>query len=183
MKYWALIICLVFVLGCQHKPPVEKVVAKIGDYVITQEEFEDAFKSSSFGIQDSAESRQVFLDNMINQKLIILDARAKGLDKNKDFLHMIQNFWEQSLLTVALREKSKEINSGTVQISSQEVQTVYDQMFKDGRVDKSLNDVYPQIQSMLTRQKESEKFNQWVKDLRQKTTVEIHQEYLKPGLY
>ncbi len=183
MKYWALIICLVFVLGCQPKPPAEKIVAKIGDYVITQEEFEDAFKSSSYGIQDSAASRQVFLDNMINQKLIIIDARAKGLDKNKDFLRMIQSFWEQSLLTVALREKSKDISLETTQISSQEVQAVYDQMVKDGKTAKSLNDVYPQIQSMLTRQKESEKINQWVNGLRQKTAVEIHQEYLKPGLY
>ena len=183
MKYWSLIIGLVFVLGCQSKPPVGKIVAKIGDYVITKEEFEDVFKSSSYGIQDNVASRQVLLDNMINQKLIILDARAKGLDKNKDFLHMIQSFWEQSLLTIALREKSKDISPGTTQISSQEVQAVYDQMVKDGKTDKSLNDVYPQIQSILTKQKESEKLNQWVNDLRQKTTVEIHQEYLKPGLY
>ena len=183
MKYWSLMIGLAFVLGCQPKPPVGKIVAKIGDYVITKGEFEEAFKSSSYGFQDNAASRQVFLDNMINQKLIILDARAKGLDKNKDFLQMIQNFWEQSLLTVALREKSKDFSPGTTQISSQEAQAIYDQMVKDGKTDKSLNDVYPEIQSMLTRQKESEKLNQWVNDLRQKTTVEIHQEYLKPGLY
>ncbi len=108
MKRWPLIIGLIFVLGCQPKPPAEQAIAKVGDYVISREEFEDAFKSSSYGTQDNAASRQAFLNNMINQKLIILDARAKGLDKDKDFLRMIQNFWEQSLVTVALQQKTRE---------------------------------------------------------------------------
>jgi len=107
MKYWPLMIGLAFMLGCQPKP-AEHVVAKIGDYTITHEEFEDAFKSSSYGTQDNAASRQAFLNNMINQKLIILDAQTRGLDKDKDFLRMIENFWEQSLVTVALQQKTRE---------------------------------------------------------------------------
>ena len=107
MKHLLCLIALVFFLGCQSKP-AEKVVVKIGDYVVTREEFDDAFKSSSYGAHDDPVSRQAFLQNMINQKLIILDAQARGLDKDKDFLRMIQNFWEQSLVTVALQSKTKE---------------------------------------------------------------------------
>ena len=108
MKFWPLILALAFVLGCQPKPSAEKTVARIGDYVITQEDFDEAYKSSSYALQDSAAARQAFLENMINQKLIILDAQARGLDRDKNFLRMIENFWEQSLLTVALQEKTKE---------------------------------------------------------------------------
>jgi len=48
------------------------------------------------------------LNNMINQKLILLDAEKKGLDKNKEFLKMVENFWQQSLLTMAMQEKVRE---------------------------------------------------------------------------
>ena len=45
---------------------------------------------------------------MINQKLILLDAEKRGLDKNKEFLKMVENFWQQSLLTMAMQEKAKD---------------------------------------------------------------------------
>ena len=49
-----------------------------------------------------------FLKNMITQKLILLDAERRGLDRDPQFLKMIENFWQQSLLTFALQEKTKE---------------------------------------------------------------------------
>ena len=45
---------------------------------------------------------------MINQKLIILAAEKEGLDKNKEFLKMVENFWQQSLLTMAMQDKTQE---------------------------------------------------------------------------
>jgi len=93
--------------GC-HVPISQNVVAKVDNYVISQEEFNDAYKNSSHSSATGEQSRQDFLNNMINQKLILLDAQAHGLDKNKEFLKMIENFWQQSLLTMALKQKSKE---------------------------------------------------------------------------
>ena len=181
MKHWLLIPCLIFVFGCHTKPPAGKVVVKIGDYVMTQEEFEDVFRSSHFALQDNDVSRRIFLDNMINQKIIILEAQAKGLDKSRDFLRMIQSFWEQSLLTVALREKTAELAQVVNQVSAVEIQSAYDQMVKDGKADKTLNDVYPQVKAMLIKKKESEKINQWVEELRRNQPIEIHLEYIQQG--
>jgi hypothetical protein len=99
---------LAFVLGCQSKDSQQPVVARVGSYVITAEEFNDAYKNSAYGRQHNIFYRSEFLKNMINQKLILLDAEHRGLDRDPQFLGMIQSFWQQSLLTYALQEKSKE---------------------------------------------------------------------------
>ncbi len=107
MKQCILILALIAVVGCTPKPPQEKVLVQVGDYVITEEDFIEAYRNSAYAVHDSLESKKEFLDNMINQKLILLDAQKQGLDKEKEFLKMIENFWQQSLLTVAIQEKSK----------------------------------------------------------------------------
>ena len=104
-----LLCCFMVLLmsGC-NMPAPQKVVAKVNNYVITLEEFNEAYADSSHASATRAQSKQDFLNNMINQKLILLDAEAHGLDKNKEFLKMIENFWQQSLLTMALKEKSRQ---------------------------------------------------------------------------
>lgn len=99
---------LVFILGCQSRDKNEPVIAQVGNYVITQSEFEEAYKNSAYGHQKNIFYRSEFLKNMINQKLILLDAEHRGLDRDPQFLHMVESFWQQSLLTLALQEKTKE---------------------------------------------------------------------------
>jgi hypothetical protein len=89
----------------------EKIVAQVGPYRITQGEYLKAKRASLHADSEDLASNRVFLENMINRKLILLDAEGKGLDKRQDFLDMIQNFWEQSLLTVALQKKAAEFAS------------------------------------------------------------------------
>ncbi len=101
-------IILAFVLGCQSKEPHQAVAARVGAYVITQDEFEEAYKNSAYGREHNPFYRSAFLNNMINQKLILLDAERRGLDRDPQFLKMVENFWQQSLLTFALQEKTKE---------------------------------------------------------------------------
>ena len=108
MKHWIWIIGILLCLGCQPQPSTEHVVAKVGDYIITQEEFDEEYQNSTYASQNSPASRHIFLDHMINQKLILLAAQQQGLDKDKDFLKMVEHFWQQSLTTVALQVKTKE---------------------------------------------------------------------------
>jgi len=110
MNRMLLCLTLLVLAGCGNSQPSlsEGAVAKVGNYVITRQEFEEAYKDSSYGAQGTLASRKTFLNNMINQKLILLDAEKKGLDKNKEFLKMVENFWQQSLLTMAMQEKVRE---------------------------------------------------------------------------
>ena len=110
MNRMLLCLTLLALAGCGNSPPSssDDAVAKVGNYVITRQEFEEAYKDSSYGALGTFASRKTFLNNMINQKLILLDAEKKGLDKNKEFLKMVENFWQQSLLTMAMQEKVRE---------------------------------------------------------------------------
>jgi len=101
-------IMLAFVLGCQPRESQQPVVARVGTYVITKDEFDEAYKNSAYGHEHNIFYRSEFLKNMITQKLILLDAERRGLDRDPQFLKMVENFWQQSLLTYALQDKNKE---------------------------------------------------------------------------
>jgi hypothetical protein len=87
----------------------KKILAKINNYEITLDEFQKQFDESFYARDNTPEARKEFLKVLIGRKLILQDAQAKGLDKEKEFLKMIERFWEQSLLKLALQRKSVEI--------------------------------------------------------------------------
>jgi len=117
MKNKMIILCAaIFIAGCSCPLPKDsKVLAKVNNYEITQQEFEEQFRESPYAKDNTLEARKEFLKVLIGRKLILQDAQAKGLDKEQEFLKMIERFWEQSLLKLALQTKSMEIaNSAQV---------------------------------------------------------------------
>lgn len=111
MKNKMIILFMAMIIaGCACPlPKDEKVLAKVNNYTITLEEFEVEFKESPYAKDNTPEAKKDFLKILIGRKLILQDAQAKGLDKEKVFLKMIERFWEQSLLKLALQTKSQEI--------------------------------------------------------------------------
>ena len=105
--FLAVLLCIV-AAGCAPRAPEKDVVAKINNYEITKDKFEAEFKDSIYGQVDTPEAREEFLNNLIERKLILQDAQRKGLDKQPEFLKRIEKFWEQSLLKVALDQKTGE---------------------------------------------------------------------------
>ncbi|MFC1674689.1 hypothetical protein ACFL1K_02175 [Candidatus Omnitrophota bacterium] len=114
MKKSLMILCLIFfVLGCGKKPargPQDRILAKINNYEISLGQFEDEFRQSSYSMANTLAARKEFLDILIIRKLILQDAQSKGLDKDPDFLKMIERFWEHSLLKLTLDQKSDQIS-------------------------------------------------------------------------
>jgi hypothetical protein len=167
-----------FIFGCGRVDKERLILAKINNYRISGEEFEDAFKDSSFGRIDTLESRKEFLESLINQKLILQDAQARGLDKKENFLKMIERFWEQSLLKIALDKKTKEI-AGSVSVSDGEIEDAYKKMFEEGKTDKPYDSMYSQIKWELTRRKENETMSDWIIDLHKKADIKTNYDLLK----
>jgi hypothetical protein len=95
--------------GCKCQAKDRQVLAKINNYEITKQEFEEEFMDSGFGAYDTEESRKSFLDNLINRKIVLQEAQGQGIDKDEAFLKSIERFWEQSLLKAMLDKKSKDI--------------------------------------------------------------------------
>lgn len=177
-RYLLLFAVSLFILGCGKAPGGGDIIVKINDYEITRAEFEKDFKDSSLGAVDTLESRKAFLDNLINQKLILQEAQSRDLDKDKNFLKMIEKYWEQSLLKLAIDRKSKQI-SGSVSVSDTDVENVYKNMVKDGTADKPYNQMYRQIKWELTKIKESKAMNEWLSDLHKNARIEINENLLK----
>ncbi|MDD4980577.1 MAG: SurA N-terminal domain-containing protein [Candidatus Omnitrophica bacterium] len=179
MKKYLVILCVSFLFfGCTAKPKDKIILAKINDYEITREEFYAALKDSMYGMADTPESRQEFLDNLINQKLILQEAQKKGLDKETNFLKTIERFWEQSLLKIALDKKTKEISSN-MRIGDKDIQEAYQKMSQAGEADKTYDQMYNQLKWELTKAKESEEINKWITELHNKAQVKVDYDLLK----
>jgi SurA N-terminal domain len=112
-----MLVAFMFVSGCGPRSGTGtggEVVISINDYKITRAEFESEFKDSAYGAVDTPESRQNFLNALIDRKLILQYAQKEGLDKETTFLKTIEKFWEQSLLKIVLDRKMLEMASRNV---------------------------------------------------------------------
>lgn len=172
MKRYFILLLALLVIGCSRQNN-KVIVAKINNYEISKEEFEGEFKESAFARFDTLESRKDFLNNLINRKLIMQDAQSKGLDKDKSFLKMIERFWEQSLLKLALDKKSKEI-AGAVVIDDRIIKQAYDKMIKDGVTDVPYDQAYNRIKWELMRARQSQIMDNWVTQLRQTANIKVN---------
>ncbi len=168
-----LIAVALFSAGCCKAPDTKQpIIVKIGNYEITKAEFEQEFKDSYFAANDTLESRKEFLDNLVNRKLILQDAQAKGLDKDPKFLKLIEKAWEQAVLRVALEKKARE-NAGKIFVSDKSINEVYQDMVKEKKTDKSLAEMYNQIKMEITKLMEAQAMAKWVSALRENVEIRI----------
>jgi hypothetical protein len=179
-KYLILSLVLALAFGCSQKTEKKDILAKVNNYEITKDEFEEEFINSNFGRTDTLESRKEFLNTLINRKLILQDAQRKVLDRENNFLKMIERFWEQSLIKLVLDTKAKEISS-TVLVNDRDIKAVYEKMAKDGVTNKSYAQMYQQIKWELTKVKESKRMNDWMATLRNQADIKINEDLLKEG--
>jgi hypothetical protein len=73
-------------LSCAKKDaqeiPEEQVLAKVGDRIITVDEFRYSFEFSFFPLRQGANPREVYLDHMINELLLANEGYHLGLHKS-----------------------------------------------------------------------------------------------------
>lgn len=177
---WIVLIIASFATGgCFKQKPPEEVVAKVNNYQIYLSEFEEGFAASPYAARtDKLLARQEYLSSMVDRKLILQDAQKKNIDKEKEFLKSIERFWEQSLLTVAVGNKTVEL-SKAVKVREQDVRKIYDEMVRDGITTKAYEEIYSQIKWQAQKQVEAAKLNEWIDGLRKGSTVQINEDLLK----
>lgn len=176
-KHLFFLFLIVLILGC-GQPKEKSVFARINNYEITREEFQEEFAQSSYSGTEDLTEKEEFLNQLIRRKLILQDAQRRGLDKKPEFLKMIEKFWEQSLLKLALEKKAAEI-SGSVLVSDKEIKEAYQKMAQEGKTVKSYSQMYQQLKWELTRFKESEEMDAWIAELQRQANIKINTELLK----
>ncbi|MBK8946220.1 MAG: hypothetical protein IPM32_13265 [Ignavibacteriae bacterium] len=93
------IIIGLFFLSCSDdKIPEEQIVAKVGDKIITVNEFKNSFEFSLKTLRLSNNPRKHYLDLMIKEMLIANDGYTKGFHKSKYVTDRINNRTNNNLL-------------------------------------------------------------------------------------
>lgn len=169
MKKLILLALLLAVIGCA-KAPQKPAVVTIDNYSVSPEEFEAEFRDSPMAKRDTPEARKQFMETLINRKLILLEAQKLGLDKQAAFLNSIERFWEQSLLKVCVDYKTQQMTDKVV-ISDFAVEQAYKNLVAEGKADKTYEEMYRQLKWELTRAKEAQLMDEWLKEMRARARI------------
>lgn len=134
--------------GCAEERSKKVVIATIGDYFLYEEDFLSELSLYPPEYRNKIPKDQL-LNDIIEKKVLLLEAQRQGLDRNPEFMKMVERFWEQSLLRSLLNKKSEEILSSMPQ------------------TEKDRN------------QKASGMIKSWIVDLERKTNIDINREALE----
>ncbi|MCX5715611.1 MAG: hypothetical protein NTV07_01875 [Candidatus Omnitrophica bacterium] len=126
---------------------------------MTREEFLNEVNNLS-GFRRAGKTKEEITDDIIQNKLLLLEAQKEGLDKQPPFMRMIQNFWEQSLLRAVVEKKMKEFTAATV-VTDAEISA------RAAQIDRPASE----IKNMILREKVNKKFEDWLLSL--KTNAKI----------
>jgi hypothetical protein len=158
--------------SCAKRPATDKTAVKVNDYSITAAEFNELF-SEAKDQADTPEARKRFLDNLIMRKLLLQEAQGEGLDKQKDFLKAIENFWEQSLLKIVVDKKIQEV-SRNITVTDKELEDYYNKWVQEHPgATKTFDEIRRSIKLPLLRKKQTMAVNTWVEDLKKKASIAI----------
>lgn len=167
-----ILICFSFyMLGCK-KNTDEKIVIRINDYQMSLDNFLQEYSELNLE-QDTLQSREAFIDNVITRKILLQEAQRQGLDKKKSFLREIERFWEQSLLKIVIDEKMKSL-SDSLKVEDSEIQAFYSGWKKENPDDaRTVADLKETIKWQLLKEKQDLLLEAWLKKMRDESKITV----------
>ena len=100
---------LSFILtGCGKQDSESLILATIGDYNMTIEDFKEEVTHSPYAIQNISDKKYL-LELAIRKQVLIQEAQKQGLDRNKSFMKTIERYWEQTLIRDLLTKEAQKI--------------------------------------------------------------------------
>lgn len=102
-----LVILFTGLAGCAKEKPQGEILATIDGYSLYKEDLLSEAELYPPAYRKTV-TKENMLDNLIEKKIMLMEARRQGLDRKPEFLKMVQRFWEQSLLRSLLNKKSEE---------------------------------------------------------------------------
>lgn len=107
-------------------PMPEGVLARVGTWTLTKEEFNERLNAIKAQVPafdpSNVEAKQLILDELINQQLLVLDAEKSGLHKQKDVVGAVDEFRR----TILIQEKARLLTEN-VQVSEEEAKAFYEE--------------------------------------------------------
>lgn len=150
-----------------------RVVAQVNDYNMGVDDLRYDLKNIPYdeeGFLKTRDGRMEYMERLIEKEILLQEAQRLGLDREKDFMKSIENYWEQALLRLLLQRKSKEI-SGLMHVYDNEVEEYY----KESGEKQPLSKVRDDITKTIRQKKETDAMNAWVEELKKKAYIKINQ--------
>jgi len=164
--------------GCGQEPPEEKILAKINDYHLTLNEFEQQLAGDIEMEPDfklTPESKKKFLDQLIRKELLIQEAMRLKLDRREQFIRAIERYWQQTLIRDLIEMKGAEISKRVV-ISEADIEARYKSMKAANANLPPLEEVRDEIVAQLKEEQKTQKLKEWIEALKNNATIEINKE-------
>ena len=173
---------LIFVTSCTKEPEIDQTpIAKVNDYTITAESCRRdlvAFADRKASPVLSYEDKKEFIDYQIRKELLIQEAVKRGLDKHKSFRQAIEIYWEQTLISVLLKEKSVELVKETI-ITQDEIEALYKDMAQSRPRMPSLAEMTPELEQAVRKDKETEAMGNWIENIRKNAKITMYEDNLR----
>jgi len=119
---------------------------------------------------ETEKGRLDYINRLLEKEILLQEAQKKGLDREKEFMRSIENYWEQALLRLLLQKKSNEI-PGLIHVYDNEI----DEYYRETGEDLSRSD----ISRIIRQKKETEAMNVWVQELKKHSRVKINEKVLR----
>jgi len=154
-----------------------KVVAQINKYKMTMDDIMYEFRNSPYdeaALLKTENGRKQYLDSVIEKEVLLQEAQRQGIDREKDFMKSIENYWEQALFKTLLERKSKEI-SGLTHVYDNEIEEYYKNSGEDAPLPKIRNE----IRDIIRQKKETDAMNAWIDELKRKAYIKVDEKVLE----
>ena len=154
-----------------------QVVMQVNEYKMSVEDLRYELRNIPYdeeGLLDTKENRREYMDRLMEREILLQEAQRQGMDREKDFMKSIENYWEQALLRLLLEKMSNQI-AGAIHVYDKEVEEYY----KNSGETLPLSRIEKDIRRIIRQEKETDAMNNWIKELKVKAQIKINDEVLE----
>jgi len=178
-RVFFIIFAVLFFAGCSSGKDNSgnKVVAQINRYKLTMDDLKYELENVPYDevVSLKTESgKKRYLDGLIEKEVLLQEAQRQGIDKERDFMKSIENYWEQALLRILLERKSREI-ANLIHVYDNEIEEYY----KNSGENLPFSKVKTEIRNIIKQKKETEAMSAWIDELKKKSYIKVNEDVLK----
>jgi hypothetical protein len=179
--FFLLLLVLLSFFSCSNKEQErDEVLCRINNFKLYCDEFQEQLAqdvNSYEGLKSTEEVRRTFLKELIEEELLIQEAKKLELDRKKKFVRAIERYWKSTLIRDLLEKKGEEIDK-TITVSQTEMEVYYNKIKEDNRNVPPLSEIQDKIAEKLKESKKREELRKWVAGLQKKADIDINQDLL-----
>lgn len=165
----------------REKAEENRLLAVINNYKMSGGDFNQDVRpilKNKLLTEDPRKEKSQILEELIQKEILIQEAQRLNLDKEKDFMREIEQYWKQALIKSLILKKQKEFARQT-QVFDSEIKDEYELMKREASGEiKPFEKLAPGIKNAIMGKKVGEKMDNWISELRKAAAVKVYDEAL-----